>query len=313
MGGGGGGGGASAAPESPLLGFCRSWHSHLWILTPTKGVAPGPILGRGEGFPDLFTFTILAQSVRFEGSFYAWAARFYAFQRHFLTLGYLRSICVISISAKTATKWRIWKTRFGWLPIMQDPINFKLTRTLARTWIFSLATAFSVVEVPLFCGFSTMSSKRKREMGSCDRGTGVWKKKRCHQVGSSLRPSRSSDLRDKGRSTLTVPRDWRVKLIFFRDYCGTCKRAMKHTHTHTYTHTHTHTHTQRAANCYGSLINVCYRQNGTTLMPIGPWSLTTTSTTKIDLHFLSRYKTINGPHWAAEVCCTKWVSSHVLD
>ena len=112
-----------------------------------------------------------------------------------------------SLSAKPATEWRVWKTRFGWLPVMQDPINFKFTRTLARIWIFSLATAFSVVDVPSLCEFSMMSSKRNRETGSCNRGTGVWKKKRCIKSGVSiLRPSRSSDLRDKGRSTLTVPR-----------------------------------------------------------------------------------------------------------
>ena len=116
--------------------------------------------------------------------FYSLAARFYAFWRQSPTLGYLRSICVKSLSAKPATEWRIWKTRFGWLPVMQDPINFKFTRTLARTWIFSLATASSVVDVPSLCEFSTMSSKRNRKTGSCDRGTGVWKKKRCHQVGS---------------------------------------------------------------------------------------------------------------------------------
>ena len=76
------------------------------------------------------------------------------------------------------------KNAFGWLPVMQDPINFKLTRTLAQTWIFSLASAFSVVDVPFLCEFSTMSSKRNHETGSCNRETGVWKKKRCHQVGS---------------------------------------------------------------------------------------------------------------------------------
>ena len=64
---------------------------------------------------------------------------------------------------------------------------------------------------------------------------------------SILRPSRSSDLRDKGRSTITVPR---VKLIFSpRDYCGTCDTAshklpQKDNETCTHTHTHTHTHTQ---------------------------------------------------------------------
>ena len=132
------------------------------------------------------------------------------------------------------------------------PNQLNLTRTLARTWIFSLATAFSMVEVPFLCEFSTMSSKWNREMGSCDCETGVWKKKRCHQVRSILQPSYSSDLRDKGRSTLTVPR---VKQIFFfRDYCCTYDTASHklpqkgnethiHTHTHVHTHAHTHTHT----------------------------------------------------------------------
>ena len=161
------------------------------------------------------------------------------FRRQSLTLGHLRSICVKSLSAKTATEWHIWNTRFGWLPVLQDIINFKLTKTLAGTWIFSLATAFSVVEVPSLCEFSTMSSKRNRETGSCDRGTGVWKKKRCRQVESILRPSRNPDLRDKGRSTLTVPR---VKQIFPPEILvarttlhrtSYRKRTMKHTHTHT--------------------------------------------------------------------------------
>ena len=91
---------------------------------------------------------------------------------------------------------------------------------------------------------------------------------------SILRFSRSSDLRDKGRSTLTVPR---VKLIFSpRDYCGTYDTAshkLPQKGNETYTHTHTHTHTQRAANCYGSLINLCFPQNGATLTPIGLRSL----------------------------------------
>ena len=199
--------------------------------------------------------------------FYAWAARFYAFRRQSPTLGYLRSICVISLSVKTVTEWCTWKTRFGWLPVMQDPINFKLTRTSARTWIFSLATAFSVVEVPFLCGFSMMSSKRNHETGSCDRRAGVWKKKRCHQVGSILRSSRSSDLRDKGRSTLSV---LRVKLIFSPQIIETRttlhrtsyrKRALKHTQTHA--------HTQGCQLLrFGSLINLCYCRNGATLRPV---------------------------------------------
>ena len=85
---------------------------------------------------------------------------------------------------------------------------------------------------------------------------------------SILRPSRSSgisDLRDKGWSTLTVPR---VKLIFPpRDYCGTYDTA-SHKLLQKGNETCTHTHTQRAANCYGSLINLCCRQNGATLTPI---------------------------------------------
>ena len=92
---------------------------------------------------------------------------------------------------------------------------------------------------------------------------------------SILRPSCSSgisDLRDKGRSTLTVPR---VKLIFPpRDYCGTYDTAShKLPQKGNETCTHTHTHTQRAANCYGSLINLCYRQNDATLTPTGLRSL----------------------------------------
>ena len=60
---------------------------------------------------------------------------------------------------------------------------------------------------------------------------------------SILRPSRSSDLRDKGRSTLTVPR---VKLIFSpRDYlwhvqhCIAQATAKGQWNIHTHTHTHT--------------------------------------------------------------------------
>ena len=166
---------------------------------------------------------------------------------------------------------------------MQDPINFKLTRTSARTWIFSLATAFSVVEVPILCEFSMMSSKRNRETGSCDHeigvwkknrchevGAGVWKKKRCHQVRSILRPSHSSDLRDKGRSTLSVPC---VKLIIFpTDHWDTYDTA-SHKLPQKGNETHTHTQTGWAANCCGSLINLCYRQNGATLTPSGLRSL----------------------------------------
>ena len=200
-----------------------------------------------------------------------------------------------------ATEWRIWKTHFGWLPVMQDPINFTLTRTLARTWVFCLATAFSVVEVPFMCEFSTMSSK----WWNCR-----LKEEKMPAIGSIVRPSCSSDLRDEGRSTLTVPL---VKLTFFRDYCGSNDTA-SHKLRQKGNETCTHTHTQRAANCYGSHINLCCHQNGAMLTPIGLRSLTTTTTTtKIRLHFLSRYRTINGPHWAAEVFCTKWVSSHVLD
>ena len=70
-------------------------------------------------------------------------------------------------------------------------------------------------------------------------------------VVSILWPSRSSDLRDKGRSTLTVPR---VKLIpppplsprlFI--YCGTYDTALHklpQKDNETCTHTHTRTHTQ---------------------------------------------------------------------
>ena len=139
-------------------------------------------------------------------------------------------------------------------------------------------------------------------------------------VVSILWPSRSSDLRDKGRSALTVPR---VKLIPPpppRDYsfivarttlhCTSYRKwAMKHARAHTHTHTH------RAANCYGSLINLCFRQNGATLTPIGLRSLKKKKKIflKISLHFLSRYKKISGSHWAAGVCCTKRVSNHVLD
>ena len=76
-------------------------------------------------------------------------------------------------------------------------------------------------------------------------------------VVSILWPSRSSDLRDKGRSALTVPR---VKLIPPHSppplpsprlliYCGTYDTALhklpqKGNETCTHTHTHTHTHTQ---------------------------------------------------------------------
>ena len=166
----------------------------------------------------------------------------------------------------------IWKTRFGWLPVLQDPINFKLTKTLAGMWIFSLATAFSVVEVPSLCEFSTMSSKRNHETGSCDRGTGVWKKKRCHQVGSILRPSRNPAIlepRPKYAHCTTskadfFPRDFGARTTLHRTSYR--KRAMKHTHTRT------HTHTQRERECC-QLLNLCYRQNGATLPPTGLRSL----------------------------------------
>ena len=83
----------------------------------------------------------------------------------------------------------------------------------------------------------------------------------------------SSELKDKSRSTLTVPR---VKTIFSpRDYCGTYDTAShKLLQKGNETHTHTHTHTpQRAANCYGSLIILCFSQNGATLTPVGLRSL----------------------------------------
>ena len=93
---------------------------------------------------------------------------------------------------------------------------------------------------------------------------------------SILRPSRSSDLRDKGRSTLTVPQ---VKLIFPPEIIvarttlhrtSYRKRAMEHAHTHTHTHTYTYT---EGCQLLHSLINLCFRQNGATLTPIGLRSL----------------------------------------
>ena len=73
-------------------------------------------------------------------------------------------------SVKTAADLRLWKTCFGWLPLMQDPFNINLTRALTwaltRMWLFSLATAFSncmsSVVVEFLCKFSTMSSKWNR-------------------------------------------------------------------------------------------------------------------------------------------------------
>ena len=109
--------------------------------------------------------------------FYAWGARFYAFWRQSSTI----DLCDKSyrLSSKTAAEWRIYErcVLVGCL-LCEDPINVKLTRTLARTWIFSLATTFgecpsSVVEKSSLCDSSTMSIKRNREMGSCDDETGV--------------------------------------------------------------------------------------------------------------------------------------------
>ena len=126
------------------------------------------------------------------------------------------------LSTKTATEWCTWKTRFGWLPVMQDPINIKLTRTFARTWIFSLATTFSDCTSSEFW---TMSSKRNRERGSCDDETGVWKKKSfLVRVFYGLPVAPIFEIRAEVR---TVPR---VKLIFQITVAGeTCT----HTHTHT--------------------------------------------------------------------------------
>ena len=95
---------------------------------------------------------------------------------------------------------------------------------------FSSCTSSVVVEF-LLCEVSwTMPSKRNRETGSYDDETGVSKKKRYYQFSSLSiqRPSRRSDLRDKGRSTLTVPR---VKMIFFSAAHGGCHwlvRLQKH-------------------------------------------------------------------------------------
>ena len=76
--------------------------------------------------------------------------------------------------------------------------------------------------------------------------------------------------------------------------------------------THTHTHTEGC-----QLLRFAYRF----MLPSkrcyahANWATVnnTHTHTKINLHSLSRCKTINGLHWAAEVCCTKRVSSHVLD
>ena len=106
---------------------------------------------------------------------------------------------------------------------------------------------------------------------------------------SILRPSRSSDLRDKGRSTLTVPR---VKLIFSpRDYCGTYDTA-SHKLPQKGNETHTHTHTEgcqllRFAYKFMLPSKRCYAHAN--------WA-TVTIKKKINIHFLSRYKTINDPH-----------------
>ena len=58
---------------------------------------------------------------------------------------------------------------------------------------------------------------------------------------------------------LFFPRLWHVRNCIAQ---GTAKRKRN-------MHTHTHTHTERAANCYGLLINLCYRQNSAKLTPIG--------------------------------------------
>ena len=70
--------------------------------------------------------------------FYAWATSFCAFWRQSPSGLSTIDLCDKSyqLAAKMAASWRIWKTHFGWLPLMQDPINIKLTRTLVRTWIF---------------------------------------------------------------------------------------------------------------------------------------------------------------------------------
>ena len=58
--------------------------------------------------------------------------------------------------------------------------------------------------------------------------------------------------------------------FFPRDYCGTYDTA---SHKQRQKGNETSTHTQRAVNCYGSRINLCFCQNGATLTPIGLRSL----------------------------------------
>ena len=78
-------------------------------------------------------FTLWAWSVRFGGPFYAFTLDlpdFTLFSGRVSNFG----LCTIDLCDKScrfsAAEWRIWKTCFGWLPHLQDPINIKLTRIL---------------------------------------------------------------------------------------------------------------------------------------------------------------------------------------
>ena len=174
-------------------------------------------------------------------------------------------LCTIDLCDKSyrlsAADWYIWKTCFGWLPHMQDPINIKLTRILReREYIFCgnrIQRQYDkhgrkVLFVQIFSNVQLAESwngqlqRRNRSLKEENMPSSF-------QVLCSLPVAPIFET--KGRSTLTVPR---VKLIV-QGHGGRhdtarlrrmsyCNRAMKHAHTHT--HTHTHTYTQRADNCY---------------------------------------------------------------
>ena len=197
---------------------------------------------------------------------------------------------------------------------MQDPTNIKLTRTLARTWVFSFATAFSSCTASV--AEETYSSKRNRETGNdvqqAEARNGQLRRQNLSlkeekmpsnfQVGVlyGLPLAPIFETRAEVRS-LDLVQSW-----FFIRYGGRYNtawlrriRAMKHTHTHT--HTHRGQPTATVSLMLPSTRCCAHAKRLQSLIK-----------EKIALRFLSRPETFNGPHWAAEVCCSKRVSSLVL-
>ena len=158
-----------------------------------------------------YTFGIKFMLWRPSLRFYAWAARCYTFGGRVSDFGLTTiDLCDKSyqLSAKPVTQWRIWKTRFGWLPLMQGPINVKLTRTFARMWIFSLATAFSECTRSMVRIFNDVQQAESRNGAFAATKQEFERRKDATKFSSRsiLRPYHTSDLRHKGQSTLTVPR-----------------------------------------------------------------------------------------------------------